>query len=203
MNQAKAIRSEDANAGTRRAARLETEIEVILAGEEELLPSSGFVASVMDQGRQEAELPAPIPFPWKRATAGIVLATGVCVLQTSANPYVSILGPEDTAPIRLTLAQALNSIGGTIAPLVAGAYILTDLGENPTKAAIANTVRAPYIFIAGGLLILGLAVAFSHLPPVAETKAFRPGKEGDDLLSRSNPFAKLLSKGNCKFVFLL
>jgi hypothetical protein len=77
MNQAKAIRSEDASAGIRRAARLETEIEVILAGEEELLPSSGFVASVMDQVRQEAELPAPIPFPWKRAAAGILLATGV------------------------------------------------------------------------------------------------------------------------------
>ena len=46
-------------------------------------------------------------------TASFVLATGVCVLQTSANPYVSILGPEDSASIRLNLAQAFNSIGGT------------------------------------------------------------------------------------------
>lgn len=117
--------------------------------------------------------------------AVFVVGAGVTALQTAVNPYVSILGPEDTAPIRLTLAQALNSIGGTIAPLVAGAYILADLGEHPTKAAIANTVRAPYIFIAAAMLILGIAVAFSHLPPVAETKAFRPGKEGDPVLARS------------------
>lgn len=46
-------------------------------------------------------------------------------------------------------------------------------------------MRLPYIFIAAGLLILGLAVAFSHLPPIAETQAFRPAKEGDPLLGRS------------------
>jgi len=45
-----------------------------------------------------------------------VLASGVCALQTSANPYVSILGPEHSAPARLTLAQAFNSIGSFAAP---------------------------------------------------------------------------------------
>ena len=118
-------------------------------------------------------------------TAVFVVGAGVTALQTSANPYVSILGPESSAPVRLTLAQAFNSIGGTIAPLVAGAYILSDLPEGASKATIANTVRGPYIFIAAALLILGLAVAFSHLPPVAETQAFRPGKAGDPILSRS------------------
>ena len=68
--------------------------------------------------------------------------------------------------MRLTLAQALNSLGGTIAPLVAGAYILTDPASIATKAAVANTVRGPYIAIAAGLLILGFAVAFMHLPHV-------------------------------------
>ncbi|MGP8269389.1 MAG: sugar MFS transporter [Terracidiphilus sp.] len=118
-------------------------------------------------------------------TAVFVVGAGVTALQTSVNPYVSILGPEDSASIRLNLAQAFNSIGGTIAPLIAGAYILTDLGPSATPATIAHTVRGPYLAIAGGLLILGFAVAFSHLPPIAETKAFRPGKEGDPVLSRS------------------
>jgi FHS family L-fucose permease-like MFS transporter len=118
-------------------------------------------------------------------TAVFVVGAGVTALQTSVNPYVSILGPEHSAPIRLNLAQAFNSIGGTIAPLVAGAYILTDLGPNATPADIAHTVRGPYIAIAGGLLILGVAVALSHLPPIAETRAFRPAKEGDPVLSRS------------------
>ena len=118
-------------------------------------------------------------------TAVFVVGAGVTALQTSANPYVSILGPEGSAPVRLTLAQALNSLGGTIAPLIAGHYILTDPAKLASKASIADTVRGPYIAIAAALLILGLAVAFSHLPPVAETQSFRSGKEGDPVLSRS------------------
>jgi FHS family L-fucose permease-like MFS transporter len=118
-------------------------------------------------------------------TAVFVVGAGVTALQTSANPYVSILGPEHSAPIRLTLAQAFNSIGGTIAPLVAGAYILTDPDKLASKASIANTVRGPYILIAAGLLLLGIAVAFSHLPAITETQSFRPGKDGGDLMSRS------------------
>ncbi|HEX4284373.1 MAG TPA: sugar MFS transporter [Terracidiphilus sp.] len=118
-------------------------------------------------------------------TAVFIVGAGVTALQTAANPYVAILGPEHSAPIRLTLAQALNSLGGTIAPLIAGAYILTDPAKVSTKAAIANTVRGPYIAIAASLLILGSAVAFMHLPQIAQTQEFRPGKEGDPILGRS------------------
>ena len=118
-------------------------------------------------------------------TAVFVVGAGVTALQTSANPYVSILGPEGTSSIRLNLAQAFNSIGGTIAPLVAGAYILTDLGPNASQSAVAETVRLPYILIAGALLLLGLALAFMHLPHIESTQEFRPGKEGDPILSRS------------------
>jgi FHS family L-fucose permease-like MFS transporter len=118
-------------------------------------------------------------------TAVFVVGAGVTALQTAANPYVAILGPEHSAPVRLTLAQALNSVGGTIAPLVAGAYILTDPSKIISKAAIADTVRGPYIAIAAGLLILGVAVAFMNLPHIEQTQAFRPAKAGDPILSRS------------------
>ena len=118
-------------------------------------------------------------------SAIFVVGAGVTALQTAANPYVAILGPESSAPVRLTLAQALNSLGGTIAPLFAGAYILTDSADLSTKAAVANTVRGPYLAIAGGLLILGVITAFLSLPHVQQTQEFRPGKEGDPVLSRS------------------
>src|ERR1035437_9943051 len=72
MNREKTRRSEAEQ------ARIETEIGHILATEEELLPTSGFVVSVMDRVRQEAALPAPLPFPWKRVLPGILLASGVC-----------------------------------------------------------------------------------------------------------------------------
>jgi FHS family L-fucose permease-like MFS transporter len=99
-------------------------------------------------------------------TACFVVGAGVTALQTSANPYAAILGPEASAPVRLTLAQAFNSIGTTVAPIFAGAFILTDPTKFATPAAIAHTVRAPYIAIAGALLVLGIAVAFSRLPHI-------------------------------------
>ena len=108
-----------------------------------------------------------------------VVGAGVTALQTAANPYIAILGPESSAPVRLTLAQALNSLGGTIAPLIAGAFILTATVKDPAEVAkesaaaqlqyqhtIANTVHTPYIVIAIGLAVMGIAIAFTHLPHI-------------------------------------
>jgi hypothetical protein len=53
------------------------EIDRILATEEELVPSSGFLAVVMENVREEAAAPPPIPFPWVRAVPGMILATVV------------------------------------------------------------------------------------------------------------------------------
>jgi hypothetical protein len=52
-------------------------IDHILATDGELVPSSGFLASVMERVEEEAAAPAPIPFPWKLALPGILLAVGV------------------------------------------------------------------------------------------------------------------------------
>jgi hypothetical protein len=61
------------------------ELDRILSREEEILPSSGFAASVMDAVRREAAAPPPIPFPWRRAlplvaAAGVALVLVVVVL---------------------------------------------------------------------------------------------------------------------------
>jgi len=125
-----------------------------------------------------------ISFPLFLA-AIFVLATGVCALQTSANPYVSILGPEHSAPARLTLAQAFNSLGAAIAPLVVGRFILTDPSKISSKASIAHTVQGPYIAIAAALLVLGFAVMFMHLPHITATRAFRPATDGKPVLARN------------------
>jgi FHS family L-fucose permease-like MFS transporter len=119
-----------------------------------------------------------ISFPLFLA-ASFIVGAGVTALQTAANPYVSILGPEHSAPVRLTLAQAFNSVGTTIAPIVAGAYILTDPAKFATPAAVADTVRVPYILIGSALLVLGAIVYFLHLPHIAQPKG--TGKEGDSI----------------------
>ena len=56
--------------------------------------------------------------------AVFVMATGVVFLQTAANPYVVALGHQDSAPARLNLVQALNSVATTIAPFLAGILVL-------------------------------------------------------------------------------
>ena len=88
-------------------------------------------------------------------------------------------------PFASPLRRRSTRFGGAIAPLIAGHYILTDPAKLASKAAIADTVRGPYIAIAAGLLILGMAVAFLHLPHIEQTQTFRPAKEGDPILSRS------------------
>ena len=70
MNRERKVGSQDEH------ARIEMEIGDILATEEELMPSSGFQASVMDRVRQEAALPAPMPFPWMKAILILLLASG-------------------------------------------------------------------------------------------------------------------------------
>jgi len=142
---------------------------------------------------------ASLPNFWLFLTAVFVVGSGVAMLQTSANPYVSALGPESSAPVRQNLAQAFNSIGGMIAPVVAGALILKhkvvlDAATLATKTAaeqlaykvsIASTVRMPYLAIAGALVLLGVAVSFAHLPTIKTTQEFRPTKAGVGILDQS------------------
>ena len=66
-----------------------------------------------------------------------MLASGFTLLQVAANPYVAVLGPRETASSRLTLTQAFNSVGTTIAPVVGSWLILpsTDLGVAASDAA--------------------------------------------------------------------
>jgi FHS family L-fucose permease-like MFS transporter len=142
---------------------------------------------------------ASIPNFWLFLTAVFIVGSGVAMLQTSANPYVSALGPEHSAPIRQNLAQAFNSIGGMLAPVVASALILKhkvvlDAATLATKTAqeqlaykisIASTVRMPYLAIAAALVLLGIAVSFAHLPAIQVTQEFRPTKAGVGILDQS------------------
>jgi FHS family L-fucose permease-like MFS transporter len=142
---------------------------------------------------------ASLPNFWLFLTAVFIVGSGVAMLQTSANPYVSALGPEPSAPVRQNLAQAFNSIGGMIAPVVAGALILKhkvvlDAATLATKTveeklaykiSIASTVRMPYLAIAAALVLLGIAVSFAHLPAIQSTQEFRPTKAGVGLLEQS------------------
>jgi FHS family L-fucose permease-like MFS transporter len=113
-----------------------------------------------------------------------LLAIGVCALQTSANPYAAILGPEHSAALRVNLAQAFNSGASALAPVVATTVILTNTSKSGTATEQAHMLITPYIVIAVALFVLGFIVMGLHLPTVNLTRAFRPG-EADASGSRS------------------
>jgi len=97
----------------------------------------------------------------------IVVAAGITGLQVSANPYVSVLGSPATASSRLNLAQALNSLGTTIAPYLGGLLILNHLPAGHSPVQEAHSVIAPYVGLAAVLFVLALGVALSKLPTMA------------------------------------
>jgi FHS family L-fucose permease-like MFS transporter len=123
-------------------------------------------------------------FPFFLA-ASFILATGVTGLQTSANPYVSILGPEHSAPARLNLAQAFNSLGNMVAPIIVGAFILTSSTAGMNQAAIAHTVVGPFLVVAVSLLVLGFIVTMLHLPAVDMAPDTAPAEAVAAVTSRS------------------
>ena len=66
------------------------DIDRILSEQEDIIPSSGFVASVMDSVRHEALTPPPIPFPWKRALPGLVVG-GLTVVISLVAGFVALV----------------------------------------------------------------------------------------------------------------
>ena len=140
--------------------------------------------------------------------AFFVLASGITLLQVAANPYVSLLGPSRTASSRLNLAQALNSLGTTLAPKLGGLLILstavlgaTELAKLPASQQLAyklqqaHIVQGPYLAIAGVLFLLAILVWIFHLPPVegADEHADGPQHTFMDALAHSRVWLGMLA----------
>ncbi|MTV37964.1 L-fucose:H+ symporter permease [Duganella radicis] len=115
--------------------------------------------------------------------AFFVLAGGITILQVAANPYVAVLGDPRTASSRLTLTQAFNSLGTTVAPTLGGMLILggvvlsaDDLAKLPAAeqaayhAKEAASVQGPYLALAAALLVLAILFALARLPKIADAE---------------------------------
>jgi FHS family L-fucose permease-like MFS transporter len=100
-----------------------------------------------------------------------VVGLGFAMLQIAANPYVTILGPEKTASSRLNLAQAFNSVGTTIGPLIGGWLIFQYFAK--TNAHGADSVKVPYLAFSIVFAVLAVVFFFIHLPHVGEGKIER------------------------------
>jgi FHS family L-fucose permease-like MFS transporter len=113
----------------------------------------------------------------------LVLGAGITGLQVAANPYVVFLGPPQTASSRLTLTQAFNSLGTSIAPKVGGVLILGATLATASLNATQQTgsVKRPYLVIGASLIIMAFIVARLTLPSIPRERKM-PGILSQDSL---------------------
>lgn len=124
-------------------------------------------------------------------TALVILAGGMTILQTSANPYVAVLGPPRTASSRLNLTQAFNSLGTAVAPffgkwLILGAVaapvaveVFRKMGAQQRHAyqiQQASAIKMPYVGLAIALFVLAVIIALFKLPVIRSVEGHaQPG----------------------------
>lgn len=118
-----------------------------------------------------------------------VLATGITILQVSANPYVTILGSEKTASSRLNLTQAFNSLGTTVAPFFGAVLILSVasgsseyIASDQIRQAEAESVKIPYLMLAGTLFILAAIFSVLRLPSFKTNNSVNNSHSGFNIL---------------------
>lgn len=104
-----------------------------------------------------------------------VVGLGFTMLQITANPYITILGPERTASSRLNLSQAFNSIGTTIGP-IAGGWLIFHVFSSP-DAHGADSVKIPYLCFAGVFVIIAVMFKMARLPSFANEEQLGGGLE--------------------------
>ena len=100
-----------------------------------------------------------------------ILASGVTLLQVAGNPYVTLLAKPGKESATLTLVQAFNSLGTTIAPQIGAFLILADSTKAADRAEQISSVQIPYLGLAGLLIILAVFVKMIRLPDARKIAA--------------------------------
>jgi FHS family L-fucose permease-like MFS transporter len=121
-----------------------------------------------------------------------VQGTGLAILQTAANPYVTILGPIESAAKRISIMGICNKVAGAIAPIILGAialkdvdYLIEDLKIMPAAQKIveldllSERVIFPYLIMMAVLIVLAIMIYFSTLPEVDT-------EQEDEVLAHTN-----------------
>jgi len=131
-----------------------------------------------------------------------VQGTGLAILQTASNPYVTILGPIESAAKRISIMGVANKFAGILSPIILGSIVLTGIDEievqlltiTGTEAhealldELSARVILPYIIMAVVLVIMGVAVKYSALPEIEEEEDEHTGAEPEKKSIFSFPY---------------
>lgn len=109
-----------------------------------------------------------------------IIACGLTILETAANPYASLLGPPETATFRLNFAQTFNGLAATLAPIIGVRVILikglsdeelstmTASAKQLALASEASSVKTPYLILGSIILVIAVIFLFLKLPEIKE-----------------------------------
>ncbi len=150
------------------------------------------------------------------ALAGLfVIGSGLALQQTAVNPYISILGPIESAARRVAVMGICNKVAGIVAPLVIGSLVLHGVGDlsmqvataDPaTKeqllAAFAAKIHTPYLIMAGLLAVLAVGVLFSPLPELQPADVNRVSSGDTTQKTNIFQFTHLWLGVLCMFVYV-
>lgn len=142
-----------------------------------------------------------------------VIGAGLALLQTAVNPYISILGPIESAAQRIAVMGICNKVAGILAPLAIGALVMQDIGGLSEKVEAADPVvreqllndfaakiHAPYLAMAGLLALLAIGVLFSPLPEIRAAEA--NAEDGGDERRSIWQFPQLWLGALCIFTYV-
>jgi len=117
-----------------------------------------------------------------------IIACGLTILETAANPYASSLGDPETSTQRLNLAQSFNGLAATLAPVIGARVILTkgytaaqlstmtEEGRKLALAAEAASVKMPYFMLGTILVLIAVIFAFTRLPAIQTNEGHKASK---------------------------
>ncbi|MGJ8643194.1 MAG: sugar MFS transporter [Luteolibacter sp.] len=112
---------------------------------------------------------------WLFLAALGVLGAGVTIIQIAANPYVTILGPEESGSSRLNLAQGFCSLGYVIAPFIGGILIFgSDVFKGSEEVGI-ESLKAPYLGLGAAFIIIAVIFKMITLPSFSQEGKIEPG----------------------------
>ncbi len=131
-----------------------------------------------------------------------VLASGITLLQVAANPYVTLLGKPESASSRLTITQAFNSLGTTIAPYFGALIVLAAAVKSTEEIAKLNSlelstyqslqaaaVQIPYLGLATLLLLMAIVFALIKLPDIQLADIELDKLKSESILEKTSAWA--------------
>lgn len=156
---------------------------------------------------------------YSMSLAGLfIIGSGLCILQTASNPYVSILGPIESAAQRISIMGICNKVAGILSPILLSLVVLKGIGQldatvsaAPDEAAkesilnaFASKVYVPYVIMAVILALLALWIVKSSLPELKASEVNAPPADSKESKTRTSifQFPHLWLGAICIFVYV-